>query len=344
MAERQTQTIPTESVKMPTATSTVDEEIKAPKAPQKPTFPTDDKNAFVKPPSKSDRRAETAPTLGRQGKIFDKLGALFDRLRRDKQAFEKKVREDMETFMREKNREYMAGLASAKKEASDTIAWCRKRVKEIEEEAARKIEDNNKLNDLVERQYEQHIATCRMALEQAKKREQDLIAIAERAAGNWYDKITGGKRKVEDILLTKLERKELDGGQEVEETTVEQEGEIDEDMAKTVGHLNKLQKLDGLMEEMAALASIFATLRNDLDAEIKAKGTSQALAAMSMALYHPLRDIGERIAQLRESHVRNHPKPSPGVCRYAWDAVAGFETMRVEVKNGVPGEMKTEKK
>lgn len=226
----------------------------------------------------------------------------------------------------------MDQLAANRKKGLDELEKTQREAIEAAEAVATKaierakvrIEENDRLNeDLLDR-YKTQADKAISDNEEALKAGNAWKAMALKA-DSMLEKCAEVKRKKVEELIVKVFW-EGGNGEKKDVKAVMQDGKdeniLDEDYAITKAHLEKLANLDELMDDVATLAQELVDIQKGLDYDLMKKNAPEPLARRSKAIYHPLRNIRIRIAQLCDSHIKNHPKPRPGVHKYTWNTPA----------------------
>lgn len=221
-------------------------------------------------------------------------------------------------------------LDELRKSQQDVIKAAESVTKDMEQ-AKEQIEENNRLNaeavEHMKTQADHALSSVKEALEAGNKWKEMALK-----ADNILEKCVEAKRKKVEELIESVFWEDADGEKKVarERTTEDckqatpyekDESILDEDHAITKTHLEKLATLDDLMDDVAILAQELVDIQKGLDYDLNKKNAPAPLVCRSKAIYHPVRSIGTRVAQLRKNHIKNHPKPGPGTFKYTWDTI-----------------------
>jgi hypothetical protein len=190
--------------------------------------------------------------------------------------------------------------------------------------AKERIEENDRLNEELLGRYKTQADKAISDTEEALKAGNAWKAMALKADSMLEKCVEVKRKKVEELIENMFW--EGGNGEKNDVKAVVQDGKdeniLDEDYAITKAHLEKLAKLGELMDDVATLAQELVDIQKGLDYDLMKKNAPEPLVRRSRAIYHPLRNIRVRVAQLRNSHIKNHPKPGPGVHKYTWNKLA----------------------
>lgn len=83
--------------------------------------------------------------------------------------------------------------------------------------------------------------------------------------------------------------------------------------------IETLSGMDKLMHEMVTLANRFKAAHHDFEEGLKEEDAPQEVVQRVKAIHQPLLELVSRIHKLRESHIKNHPKPEPNAYKHAFE-------------------------